>query len=79
MHPEYRNRGYMTETVRALVQWAFQQDNCKAVVAETLHDNLASQRVLQRAGMWLERAGENMLYWRIDKEMASGPMGLMRE
>lgn len=68
MHPAYRNRGYMTETVRALVQWAFEQDRCKTVVAETLRDNVASQRVLQKAGMVLDHDSENMLYWRIDKQ-----------
>ena len=68
MHPGYRNRGYMTETVRSMVQWAFQQESCTCVTAETLRDNFASQRVLQKAGLALDRAGENMVYWRIDKE-----------
>jgi [ribosomal protein S5]-alanine N-acetyltransferase len=68
MHPDYRNRGYMTETVRALVKWAFEQESCKRVTAETLRDNLASQKVLQKAGMVLDRAGENMFYWKIDKQ-----------
>jgi [ribosomal protein S5]-alanine N-acetyltransferase len=67
MHPGYRNKGYMTETVRALVEWAFTQDNCHRVTAETLRDNFASQRVLQKAGMTLERGTENMLYWKIDQ------------
>lgn len=67
MHPGYRNHGYMTEAVRALVQWAFQQEDCQTVTAETLRDNYASQRVLQKAGMVLERSGEIMLYWKINK------------
>jgi [ribosomal protein S5]-alanine N-acetyltransferase len=68
MHPDQRNRGYMTETVRALVKWAFEQETCKRVTAETLRDNFASQRVLQKAGLIIDRAGENMLYWKIDKQ-----------
>lgn len=68
MHPDYRNHGYMTETVRALVKWAFEQETCNRVTAETLRDNIASQRVLQKAGLLLERAGETMLYWKIDKQ-----------
>jgi [ribosomal protein S5]-alanine N-acetyltransferase len=68
MHPDQRNRGYMTETVQALVKWAFEQDACKRVTAETLRDNYASQRVLQKAGLIIDRAGENMLYWKIDKQ-----------
>lgn len=69
MHPDYRNLGYMTETVRALIAWAFTHDICKRVVAETLRNNLASQRVLEKAGMKLERAGENMLFWKVEKRV----------
>ncbi|MBE0699143.1 MAG: GNAT family N-acetyltransferase [Anaerolineaceae bacterium] len=68
MHPDFRNHGYMTETVRALVKWAFEQESCRRVTAETLRDNLASQRVLQKVGLVLDRAGENMFYWKIDKQ-----------
>lgn len=67
-HEEYRNMGYMTEAVRGLVDWAFQQNTCRCVTAETLRDNFASQRVLQKVGLTLDRASENMLYWKIDRE-----------
>lgn len=67
MHADFRNRGYMTEAVRALVTWAFRQEACQRVVAETLHDNIASQRVLQKAGLVYDQAVENMLYWKIEK------------
>ncbi len=73
MHPDFRNRGYMTETVRALVRWAFTQENCKRVTAETLRDNIASQRVLQKAGLVLDRASETMLFWKIEKEPVPAP------
>ncbi len=67
MHEDYRNRGYMTEAVRALVEWAFRQETCQRVIAETLRENLPSQRVLQKAGLVFDQAVENMLYWKIDK------------
>lgn len=70
MHEDYRNLGYMTEGVRALVAWAFQQPDCSRVVAETLRTNLASQKVLQKAGLQMFRAAEKMLYWQIEKEIA---------
>lgn len=63
-----RNHGYMTEAVQALIQWAFEHDDCRHVTAETLRDNYASQRVLQKAGMTLDRSAENMLFWKIDKD-----------
>lgn len=43
-------RGYMTETVLAMVQWALAQPGVTRVEAETEPENRASQRVLARAG-----------------------------
>lgn len=74
MHENYRNHGYMTETVRALVRWAFRTASCQTVTAETLPGNLPSQRVLQKAGMALTRATDHMLFWKIDRD-AEGEMG----
>lgn len=67
IHESYRNGGMMTEAVRALVKWAFEQNGCTRVTAETLRDNLASQRVLQKSGLTLDRAAENMIYWKVDR------------
>lgn len=43
-------RGYMTEAVAALARWALSQPGVTRVEAETEPDNIASQRVLARAG-----------------------------
>ena len=68
----YRNRGYMTEAVRALIAWAFQQPRCKTVFADTDVQNLASQRVLEKAGLHrFGRAGD-MYLWRLDKAEHEG-------
>lgn len=67
IHEDYRNQGYMTEAVRALVDWAFGHEDCSRVIAETLRDNIASQRVLQKAGLTYYRGMENMLYWTLEK------------
>ena len=42
--------GYMTEAVRAAVEWALSQKGVTSVEAETDAGNTASQRVLLRAG-----------------------------
>lgn len=68
MHEDFRNNGFMTEAVQALVEWAFQQPNCQRVTAETLPGNFASQRVLQKAGLTLDRSADNMFYWKVDNE-----------
>ncbi len=67
----YRNHGYMTEAVRALVGWAFTYESCRQVTAETLSENFASQHVLAKSGLVLERSSGNMLYWKVDKNHAA--------
>ncbi len=49
--PAYRCRGFATEVPRALLRFAFSQPEVNAVEAHTLPDNIASIRVLQKAGM----------------------------
>lgn len=44
-------KGYMTEAVRALIDWAFQQPTIQRVYATTSVSNVASQRVMEKAGM----------------------------
>jgi [ribosomal protein S5]-alanine N-acetyltransferase len=48
--PAYRGKGYATEAVRALAEWAFAHREVRKIIAETLPDNEPSIRVLQRAG-----------------------------
>lgn len=48
--PEYWGRGYATEAVTAMARWAAAQPGICAVEAEAEETNLASQRVLQKAG-----------------------------
>lgn len=44
----FEGNGYMTEAVKALIDWAFTQDGVYCVEAETEADNRASQRVLEK-------------------------------
>lgn len=41
-------QGYMTEAARVMLDWAFSQKDVYAVEAETLSENAASQRVLEK-------------------------------
>jgi GNAT superfamily N-acetyltransferase len=64
----YRNRGYMTEVVRALIAWAFDTPQCTSIVAPgTLKSNIASNRVLEKVGMHVYEETNAALSWRIDK------------
>jgi ribosomal-protein-alanine N-acetyltransferase len=62
--PLCRCKGFMTEAVGGILQWASQQKDVKAVLAETNHLNNASIRVLQKNGFALFEKREEMLWWR---------------
>lgn len=47
-------KGYMTEAVQALIDWAFQQATIQRVYATTSVDNIGSQRVMEKTGMQRE-------------------------
>ena len=47
---EHQGCGYATEAVSALVDWALNQPGVSCVTAETEESNIASQKVLQKAG-----------------------------
>ncbi len=42
----YHNRGYATESLGTLIDWAFTDPEVQCITAETTHDHLASHRVL---------------------------------
>jgi len=58
--PRHQGKGHATRAARALIDYAFEHFKLKRIVANTSHDNLASQRVMKKLGMRLHRneAGE---------------------
>jgi [ribosomal protein S5]-alanine N-acetyltransferase len=63
-----RRQGYMTEAVQALITWAFAHKECQTVVAlDVLRSNIASQRVLSKAGLHIYQETAETLDWRLDK------------
>ena len=49
--PPARGHGYATEALRGIIDWALEQPEVRRVEADTSHGNLASRRVMERAGM----------------------------
>lgn len=47
---DYEGRGLMTEAVAAMAKWAITQVGVSCIESETASNNIASQRVLQKAG-----------------------------
>lgn len=65
MQPAFQNKGYMTEAVAALLDWALVRPECTAVTTETESDNLASIRVLEKVGMRKAGEGNGRFRWQI--------------
>lgn len=53
--PAHQGQGHATEAARALIDHAFARLRLKRIVATTAYENLASQRVMRKLGMRLER------------------------
>ncbi|MFD2522092.1 GNAT family N-acetyltransferase [Emticicia soli] len=62
-----RGKGYATEALVCLSQWAFQNENLKIIVAHTPLDLLNSQRVLQKAGFLLIKTENELLRWELKR------------
>ena len=58
VQPEQEGHGYVTEALRAMTQWAFNQKDVVFVEAETAPDNRASQRVLEKCNFVPDGMGE---------------------
>jgi GNAT superfamily N-acetyltransferase len=62
--PQYQGKGYMTEAVRALCDWAFSHPFVSAVTATTV-TNPASNRVLEKVGAQIVSVDESSTNWKI--------------
>lgn len=65
-----RGKGYATETVGALIDWAVGRDTCRAVIAETLKSNIPSVRVLQKCGLTVYQETDTAFFWRTNSQPA---------
>ena len=60
--PAYQNKGYMTEAMQTLVDWALQHPFCNRVTANTVK-NPASRRLLEKLGAHLIVENEDSTSW----------------
>ncbi len=60
----YTGKGYMTEAVGGMLNWALEREDVKCVLAETDEKNLASIRVVQKNGFERFDKRGMMLWWR---------------
>lgn len=53
----FQRKGYATEAAGALIDWAFEDDRTKAILAQTYEHLSASIRVLEKNGLKLDARG----------------------
>jgi len=64
-YQEFRDRGFMTEAVGRIVEWANTQPKVKSIIASTEKDNAASFRVLEKNHFIQVGEVNDMLVWKI--------------
>lgn len=66
----YRKRGYMTEAIRTMCDWALRQSGVKTVVAETDKQNGDSHKVLSKCGFIKCGDGDgDTFWWKLEKPL----------
>lgn len=71
VQPEQEGRGYTTEALRAMTEWAFSQKDVVLVEAETAPDNKASQRVLEKCGFVPDGMGKEGLRFVLESPLTN--------
>jgi [ribosomal protein S5]-alanine N-acetyltransferase len=63
IYKEFRNRGFMTEIVQGIIEWAKTQPTVKSITASTHKTNLASFRVLEKNGFVNNGESGDLFHW----------------
>ncbi|MDM5186455.1 GNAT family N-acetyltransferase [Bacillus sp. DX4.1] len=59
----YQGNGYATEIAKAFVEWLQQNEEVQTIKADCLISNVASSRVLEKAGFTCVLEEHHMKYW----------------
>ncbi|MDN5708872.1 MAG: GNAT family N-acetyltransferase [Planococcus sp. (in: firmicutes)] len=62
---QYWNKGYASEAMNALIEWALANEKVEKVIAETERSNQASIRVLEKVKMKRTKEIGSLMYWEI--------------
>ena len=66
VYDEFQNKGFMTEIVSGIIEWANLQSSVKSIIASTDKTNTASFRVLEKNGFIKIGETESLLNWRLE-------------
>ena len=63
LHPDFWNKGYLTEILKVVVEYGFKELDIDRIEAEVMQGNAASERVLAKAGFTREGVLRHWMYW----------------
>lgn len=70
MQGNYRGKGYMIEGARCLIEWIFLNSDVKFIIADTLKNNIPSQKLLQKLGMIFYKEDDEFFWWRLNSNIS---------
>lgn len=62
----FQGKGFMTEMVGGIIEWARKQDGVKYIIASTDKNNIASYRVLVKNMFNLKGEIDTLLHWQLE-------------
>jgi ribosomal-protein-alanine N-acetyltransferase len=63
---EFRNKGYMTESISGLIHWIRENKDVRAITAETDNSNISSIKVLEKNNFKLIQQRDNSVILKLD-------------
>jgi len=66
LHPDYWNKGYITEALSAILFLGFEDIGINRIEAEVIPGNIASEKVLEKLGFTKEGVLREWMYWNGD-------------
>jgi len=63
IHPDYWNKGYITEALTAILFFGFDELGINRIEAEVMEGNIASEKVLEKLGFTKEGVLREWMYW----------------
>ncbi|MBS1600051.1 MAG: GNAT family N-acetyltransferase [Bacteroidetes bacterium] len=63
--PTQRGKGFMTEAVGGMIEWAKHQSNIKFILAETEEKNTASIKIVQKNNFEYTGKKGRMMWWKV--------------
>lgn len=62
-YEKHQGKGYMTEAVKGMLDWAAKQENVKAIIATTDKTNIASYTILEKNAFSKVSESKEQFHW----------------